>query len=261
MADSQISERTERELAALADGRLRGRRRRRLEAELRRSPELRSLLAEQRAAVTALGEVEELAPAALHARVEAARSSPRPAQRAGRRAVRLAAGAAAVALAAALVLALLLPGGAPGGPSVVEAAALAERGASEPAPAISSESPALLERRAEGLPFPNWAAKFGWRPAGARRDRLDGRRATTVFYLKGRQRIAYTILSGEPLENPPRSSPAAREGTRVRRLATDGRSVVTWLRERHSCVLSGRGVPPEVLLRLAAWKGKGQVPF
>jgi hypothetical protein len=261
MPDSRISERTERELAALADGRLSGWRRRRLEAELRRSSELRALLAEQRSAVTVLGEIDERAPARLRERVEAGRSSRRGAGRTRRRALPLAAGATAAALAAALVFALLLPGGTPGGPSVVEASALAQRGPSEPSPAISERSPALLEQRAEGLPFPNWAAKFGWRPAGVRQDRLDGRDATTVFYAKGGQRIAYTILSGDPLDTPEGSSPAVREGTRLRRLKTDDRFVVTWRRGGHTCVLSGRGVPPDVLLKLAAWKGKGQVPF
>jgi hypothetical protein len=36
---------------------------------------------------------------------------------------------------------------------------------------------------------------------------------------------------------------------------------VTWLRLGHSCVLSGEDVDRDVLLKLAAWKGAGSVPF
>jgi anti-sigma factor RsiW len=45
------------ELTALADGTLRGRRRKRLEAELERSPELAEALANQRRAIAALRSV------------------------------------------------------------------------------------------------------------------------------------------------------------------------------------------------------------
>jgi anti-sigma factor RsiW len=265
-------------LTALADGTLRGRRRTRLEAEVARSPELAELLETQRRAVTALRSVEARAAAPLRARLDAerracgrapafdsARRAPggRPAAERPRgawlRRPALAGGLAAAA-AFALLLALVLPGGA-GGPSVVEAAELAGRPAEAAAPAPDSADPKLLDARAAGLAFPNWAEEFGWRATGRRVDELDGRRAVTVFYEKEGRRIGYTILSGEPLDAPDTARTAQREGTTLRRLETDGRMIVTWLRGGRTCVLSGAEAEAATLLDLAAWKGKGAVRF
>jgi hypothetical protein len=102
-----------------------------------------------------------------------------------------------------------------------------------------------------GLPFPYWEDRFDWRAAGARTDHLAGRVATTVFYRRGAQRVAYTIVSGQPLAAP--ASHAA--------LSIAGRQVVTWLRRGNTCVLSGRGVPVAELVRLAAWRGHGRIPY
>jgi hypothetical protein len=46
-------------------------------------------------------------------------------------------------------------------------------------------------------------------------------------------------------------------------ITTDkGRRIVTWTRNGHTCVLSAPvSVPEPKLLALAAWKGKGGVPF
>jgi hypothetical protein len=33
------------------------------------------------------------------------------------------------------------------------------------------------------------------------------------------------------------------------------------LRRGHTCVLSGVGVPGRVLVRLAAWRGNGTIPY
>ena len=41
----------------------------------------------------------------------------------------------------------------------------------------------------------------------------------------------------------------------------DGRHVVTWLRGGRTCVLSGTALPRAVLVKLAAWNGKGTIPF
>jgi hypothetical protein len=245
------------ELTALADGTLQGRRRAQLLAEIGRSPELAERFEKQRRAVAALRSVDERAPAWLRARLE-----PESRQRRRRRislSMPLAGGLAAGA-AFAVLLALLLPGGA-GGPSVVEASELAAQPAEAAAPGPVPSEPALLDARAEGLAFPNWAEEFGWRATGRREDEIDGRRAVTVFYEKEGRRIGYTILSGDPIDAPDEASTANREGVTLRGLSADGRVIVTWPRGGHTCVLSGTDVDAGTLLDLAAWQGKGAVEF
>ncbi len=245
------------ELTALADGTLQGRRRAQLLAEIGRSPELAERFEKQRRAVAALRSVDERAPAWLRARLE-----PESRRRRRRRlsfSMPLAGGLAAGA-AFAILLVLLLPGGA-GGPTVVEASELAAQRAEAPAPGPVRSKPALLDVRAEGLAFPNWAEAFGWRATGRREDEIDGRRAVTVFYEKGGRRIGYTILSGDPIDAPDEASTANREGLTLRGLSADGRVIVTWLRGGHTCVLSGTDVDAATLLDLAAWQGKGAVEF
>jgi hypothetical protein len=243
------------DLTALADGTLRGRRRARLLAEIGRSPELAERYDRQRRAVAALRSVDERAPAWLRARVE----PERPRRRRISFSLPLAGGLAAGAAFAVLV-ALLLPGGA-GGPSVVEASELAARPAEAPAPRAVRADPAVLNARAEGLAFPNWAKEFGWRATGRRVDEIDGRTAVTVFYEKEGRRIGYTILSGDQIDAPDEASTANREGVILRGLSAGGRVIVTWPRGGHTCVLSGTGVEASKLLELAAWKGKGAVLF
>jgi hypothetical protein len=41
----------------------------------------------------------------------------------------------------------------------------------------------------------------------------------------------------------------------------DGRTVVTWERDGHTCVLSSTEAPSAELLALADWRGKGAIPF
>ena len=74
-------------------------------------------------------------------------------------------------------------------------------------------APALLRAEVDDVPFPNYAAKFGWKPVGAREDDPSGRDATTVHYQKGARTIQYTIVSGDALDPPS----DARSTTRARR--------------------------------------------
>ena len=157
------------------------------------------------------------------------------------------------------MLALVLPSNVPGGPTVAEGAVLAARPATAPPPAAAS--PTLLELAVEGVPFPHWAKKFGWKATGVRTDTVGGRRATTVFYEKAGRRIAYTIVAGDALRTPKSSTSLEREGTDLRVLTVDGRTVVTWNRLGRTCILSGGDVDVATLAKLAAWKGKGTVPF
>jgi hypothetical protein len=210
----------------------------------------------ERFALEALRSVELRAPQRLRERVEQERErARRPARR---RRMSLGGALAGAAAAAVLAVALLLPGGA-GGPSVVEAAELAQRPATAAAP--QPGPPKLLDASAFGLPFPDWAEKFGWEASGRRVDEIDGRRAVTVFYEKEGKEIAYTIVSGDALDAPDPSAAATREGTSILYVREGERTIVTWERGGRTCILSGTGVPATKLLDLAGWKGLGAVPF
>ncbi len=245
------------DLAALADGTLAPARRDALEREVAASHELAARLAEQRRAIELLDAVAEPAPDALRGRLAADRSRTAPAAR--RRRLGFAAGLTVAAAAVALVVLFLLPSSVPGGTVIAEAAQLQAlpNQAGAPAPA----GPARLNKEAEGLPFPNYRAKFGWSAVGQRADRLRGRRSTTVFYQRGGRRIGYSILSGDPLEPPPAARRRGVEGTIVSSFDSGGRTIVTWLRGGRTCVMSGVGVPRAELYRLAGWKAKGRLPF
>jgi hypothetical protein len=257
------SSHTERELAdlaALADGSLDEARRAAVQARVDADPELRALLDEQQRAVGLVQSAvaQTRAPLSLRERVEADRRRLAPRARRRRRGLL---GALAVGVAAlALALVLTLPGGTPGSPTVVQAAGLAELPPTTPGPKRSDGS-ALLNTAVDGVAYPYWGDSFAWETSGARRDRLDGRRAATVFYDKNGKRIGYTIVSGKPLPVPTGARTTVVNGVTLRTFVHDGRTVVTWLRAGHTCVLAGRNVPADALLRLAAWKGGGGVPF
>jgi anti-sigma factor RsiW len=251
----------EEELAALADGSLSPERRAAVEELLEGSPELVARLEEQERAVAVIRSAADTveAPAALRAQIEAQRR-PRPTTTHARRRYAWAGGLAVAAVAAvALALVLTLPENVPGGPSVAEGAVVATRPATAPPPQASSST--LLARNVEGVPFPNWAKKYGWKATGIRVDTLGGRRLTTVFYEKGARRIGYTIVAGSALKAPPGALRVRREGTELRLLAVDGRRVVTWQRRGRTCILSGVGMDAPTLTKLAAWNGQGTVPF
>jgi anti-sigma factor RsiW len=251
---------TERDLAALADGSLPAHRRVPVERAVAASPELQASVAEQRRALTAIATAaDEGAPVALRARLALAQPAHR--RRSRRLALNSLAASTAALATAAIVAASVLGGGASGEPNVAEAAAFATRASLAPAPSHRDDSP-LLGVRAAGVPYPYWEDSFGFRAIGIRRDRIDGRTATTVFYRRARRRIAYTIVAGAPLAlDIPIRTTTVSAGLRLRSLDVHDRLIVTWLRRGHSCVLSGTGVPLRVLLRLAAWNGGGRIPY
>jgi anti-sigma factor RsiW len=248
------------DLARLADGTLPADRRAEVEARVAASPQLSRIVERQAAALEALrGTADTGAPARLRAEIDRRRGAGRAAG-GGRRRVAIR-GAIAATAAAALALGLVLPGALQGGPSVADAAALAQKPPSQAAPTGIPGTPQLLRASVDGVPFPNYAAKFGWKPAGARQDDPSGRRATTVYYEKGARRIAYTIVSGDALDPPSGARVTRRGGVEYRTFRDDGRAVVTWKRNGHTCVLSGTVVRPEELVTLADWRGKGAIPF
>jgi hypothetical protein len=182
-------------------------------------------------------------------RLEAQRSS-RATRLRWKPAYALMAGALACAVAA---LALLLPGGTPGSPSISQAAQLALRGSAAPAPAADPSDPRMkLAQRLQGLYFPNWSDTLGWRAVGVRSDELGGRHAVTVYYQRQGMKVAYTIIAAPALAQP--ASPVTHvDGFVLHTLSLHGRSVVTWRRAGHTCVISASGVPMRVLERLADW--------
>ena len=250
---------SERELAALADGTLSARRRVQVERAVAASPELQAIVSAQRQALVAIDHAaDERAPATLRARLQLMREPGRDAP--AKRAMRFLPAGALAAAAATIALVLTLSSGL-STPTVAQAAALAKRPAMTSAPAAVPGSVTLAGLRAAGLPFPYWSDKFGFHATGVRHDRLDGRPATTVFYSRGAQRIAYTIVSGRPLPAGASASGATHDGVWVRALRAHGLRVVTWLRASHSCVLAGRTVSFTTLTSLASWRGGGRIPY
>ena len=262
--ERRLSPEEEADLAALADGRLDPARRAQVEARLAAEPELAAAFERQRVAVAAIGRAVEgtSAPLALRARIErleaesARGGRPGRVRRAPARRLSWLIPAAAATAAAALLVALILP---LGGLTVEDTLAAATRPIDSPA-MPDPQNDKLLAEQVDGVRFPNFAGKFGWRAVGVRVDELEGRDMRTVFYERGGKRIAYTIVAGEQLEWPD-VEPTVRDGVKLRPFDEDGREVVTWLRGGQTCVLSGEAVSEATLLELAAWKGMGSVKF
>jgi hypothetical protein len=249
------------DLVRLADGTLPAERRVEVEARVAASPQLSRLAERQGVALEALrGTANTGAPARLRAEVERRRVSGRSSARSLKR-VRITR-ALSAATAAGLALILAFSGIFSASLSVADAAALAQKPPTQPAPRGVPAKPQLLRAAVGGVPFPNYAAKFGWKPVGAREDAPSGRHATTVYYENGARRIAYTIVSGDALGHPSDARSTTRAGVEYRSFRYHGRAVVTWERGGHTCVLSGgKSVSPAQLVALADWRGKGAIPF
>jgi anti-sigma factor RsiW len=247
----------EQDLARLADGTLAPERAAELEARVAESPELSAMLAEQRRVLDAIGGLEDRAPMALRERVEALRERSAPKRRRTRR-YGVAGALTTAAAGLAVVLAMILAAGA-GGPTLSQASAFSLKPATGPAPGHSFDG--TLDLDVDGVPYPYWKDDFGWTATGSRLDKIDGRTATTVFYRKGKSRIGYTIVTGKPVSVSGSPSVTVRDGTRFRSVLLHGSTVVTWERKGHSCVLSGVNMSRTQLLKLAAWKDAGELPY
>jgi hypothetical protein len=213
---------------------------------------------DEEALVELLHSIDEPAPGRLHARVEAmvAEHSERPVTlREALAGARLRLGALAAAGAAvgvAVALALGGPGG--GGPSFSQAAAVTLRPATLPAPGENPSDQAQLSASVDGVAFPYWQDKFGWRSSGSREDIVGGRHVRTVFYTNGKgQRVGYAIVSGTPAPGVPGGEERWREGTVYHLSTAGGAHVVTWKRDGRLCIVAGYGVAPQKLLTLASW--------
>jgi hypothetical protein len=210
------------------------------------------------------------APDPLHQQVQALVAAPRgrarrprfarhtPRRRSLAAPPRLLATTAVAAAVVAIALAVGLSGGGSPAIGMRQAAAPTLRAATLPAPPESSSHRAQLAAAVDGVPFPYWADRFGWRSTGARTDRVGGRAITTVFYTDSSgRRIGYAILAGTPAPRIGGGTIAWRHGEPYRLLSELGAAVVTWVRDGHMCVVSGRGVSSATLLRLASWSEHG----
>jgi hypothetical protein len=151
------------------------------------------------------------------------------------------AGAVATAMAAiALVVVLTLSGG-PSSPSVVAAAELSPLSTERQAPASFA-----------GVTYPDWGRHFGWFSVGGRDDTLGGRPTTTVFYRHTHHRIGYTVISGKPIAPPARAETVTVNGVQLHRFKLGEQDVVTFVRNGHTCVLSGKVHHASTLVKLAS---------
>jgi hypothetical protein len=195
----------------------------------------------------------ERAPATLRAEIGALRTE--AASRRGRRAgfglpARYAGGGLAVLTAVVIALVTTLGGGGIAGPSIAQAAALAARGPALAAPGPDPSAPSqLLAAHVGDLQFPNWNSEGGWHSSGKRVDRIGNRTVTTVYYTANGHRIAYSIVSAPALGG------LNTHGDPYATLSRNGRTVIVWEQNNHTCVLSAVGVSAPRLWKLAAATG------
>jgi hypothetical protein len=150
--------------------------------------------------------------------------------------------AGAVALAMTLVVIAVLALNGPSGVSAMDAALLS------PLPAErATQAPSF-----EGVSYPDWSRAFGWRKAGQRTDELGGRRTTTAFYRHTHHRIGYTVISGRPIDPPDGADVVTVNDTELHRFRLGEQDVVTFIRNGHTCVLSGKVHRASTLVKLAA---------
>lgn len=157
----------------------------------------------------------------------------------------LVAGIAITAVAIAVAIAFALPSGEERGRVVREVAALHELQPEELPPAVLPDAAAPLDA------FSDFAARAGWTPVGARQDRVDGREAETVLWGRGGRLIAYTLLTGEPALPPEDARRTGRRGVLLYSFDVGVRTVVTWLQDGRTAVVSAIAVPRAELYDLA----------
>jgi hypothetical protein len=203
--------------------------------------------------------IDVRAPEQLHRRIEAMVAEQAPARRRVAPPFRLGLAGALAAAAVVVALVLALSGGGSGSTLTLHTAvALTQRATTMPAPAQSSRNGAQLAADVEGVAFPYWDDRFGWRSTGERTDRVDGRAVTTVFYAGSHgQWIGYAIVAGTPAPHVGGGVVSMLGGTPYRLTVEDGANVVTWQRKGRLCVVTGRGVSGATLLSLASWHGVG----
>jgi hypothetical protein len=187
------------------------------------------------------------APPGLRASVAAQAHDRRPQRR------WIAVPAFSAAAVAVLVAVALLAIGSGGGPTIADAAGLALRNPTLPPPAGQPGNERFLKADVGGVPFPNYRYSTPFSTAGARSDELSGRRARTVIYGLGSNRIGYTIVSGKPLPVPNGARVIKHGGESFAVLRNHGALVVTWREKDHTCVLASRTASLKRLVIWADW--------
>jgi hypothetical protein len=123
----------------------------------------------------------------------------------------------------------------------------------QPAPQKDPRNERFLRAAVGGVRFPNYRYSTPFATAGARRDELGGRRATTVVYRTGVKSFGYTIVDGKPLAVPAGARRVVKDGLRLAVLRRGGAIVVTWRQGGHTCVLASRTATVRGLTAWAAW--------
>jgi hypothetical protein len=218
-------------------------------------------LAERGRALIAAAVARTEAPLSLRERIEADRDRARTRTGRSRRGLNILVPAGGLLLAA-IVAVVLATGGGPS-PTVLATAQFAARGPVLPAPKEDPQNRALLASDVDGVPFPYWGGAFPWEAVGAREGKVEDRATKTVYYQNAQgARVAYTIVAGDALDPPDGARTRTVNGVPLQVTEQGAKRVVTWERQGHTCVLTApRTVPEAKLLALAAWKGKGNVPF
>jgi hypothetical protein len=143
---------------------------------------------------------------------------------------------------------------------VADAARVALRPSTEPAPPRLDHSQAKLAAQIDGVVFPDLGRSWGWRAVGLRHDALDGRNTTIVTYASHGRRIWYAVVAGSALPRPSGAPTTVRRRVGYQTLRVDGQATVTWRRLGHTCVLIG-AASPRKLLTLASWRAGGTLRY
>ncbi|HEX6021036.1 MAG TPA: hypothetical protein VFZ00_03510 [Solirubrobacter sp.] len=234
---------TVEELVALADGNLPEERRARVEARVAASPRATAALEAQRRSLASTRAFTDSAPDSLAVPAPV----PAPAPRYRPRPIHALAFATVLVLLVAAVFATTRAGG-----PLDAAVALASEPATEP---LGSQHDA--QRSFAGVDFPDWSRQFGWHATGARRDDADGRASDTVYYEHMGHRIGYTVLEGRALGLPERGRRVVRDGLAIQLFHEGEKSVAVFERNGRTCVLAGKVLEDETLIKLAAWRAAG----
>jgi len=114
------------------------------------------------------------------------------------------------------------------------------RPATGPPPAQDPTARGLIKAREGDVTFPYWGDNLNWHASGVRRDTLNGRHATTVFYDSvGGDRVAYTVVAVPALRIPS----GHRDDKQFVVLRQRGRTVVTWREHGQTCLISMKSSP------------------